>query len=183
MATLEQCVDAGVALLAPIKRVCAVFPDPDSGEILLLYTAAVENDCLPDRQRGENGQPLPDFIGAYGVCQQELPSIAAGLKGEEQFLACLTPEERAAWTSATPESMALMLSDPKNNVFSILGCRFHYWNSPGPLPVPTDFEGMWDYYHIYYNSINGATTFTEWQNSIARLVLPILARVAFSQIS
>src|ERR1700683_490537 len=43
-----------------------------------------------------------------------------------------------------------------NDPLAIAMARIHYLRAPGALPAATDLNGLWQYYHQFYNTPEGA---------------------------
>ncbi len=45
-----------------------------------------------------------------------------------------------------------------NDPLAIAMARVQYERAPGALPQASDFDGIWNYYKLHYNSLKGAAT-------------------------
>ena len=70
------------------------------------------------------------------------------------------------FTGGTPPAALL----ETNDAYAIFMARVHYARCPKALPLATDLNGLWMYYKVNYNSINGAATQAEFYRHYQTLV-------------
>ena len=118
---------------------------------LVMATAAVESS-LGTYLHQEAGGP------ALGIFQED-PDDLTNLQAR------LTSAQLAALeTIASPEPMATQIET--NLKVAAFFCRIHYWYATSdPLPARTA-QGLWQYYKSEYNSVLGATTQAEFNDSL-----------------
>jgi hypothetical protein len=71
-----------------------------------------------------------------------------------------------AYTGGVPPASLLENNDP----YAIFMARVHYARCPKPLPAATDLNGLWMYYKVNYNSLNGAATQAQFYSHYQALV-------------
>ncbi len=57
-----------------------------------------------------------------------------------------------------------------NDQYATVMCRIHYMRCPKALPSASDLNGLWLYYKVNYNSVNGAATQPQFDANYHRYV-------------
>lgn len=135
---------------------------------LAIYSAAAEELLMATcAQESHLGQYRRQINGpALGIFQMEPGDFDDIFANFLAFKPALRDEVMALSTVQPPQATELVNNDP----FAIAMCRVHYMRAPRPLPAATDLEGLWMYYKVNYNSLQGAATQAQFYSNYHRLV-------------
>lgn len=104
---------------------------------MLLAITQQEDYRQQRRQQGQNGKPLPDYVGAYGLTQIERATVRL-LQNHERIRNISAIGVLIA--SAQAEALCIEMTKPRGDVLSFILARLLLWCDPKPLPT-TEAEG------------------------------------------
>lgn len=141
------------ALVDYIDVVCKLFPHKDDRRVLMFATAIQESSfaTCKDPTTDRAGEGLFQFDPT--IIEDTLNRSGKSLKRkiEEHF--------DIDFSEVTHKNLNNM------PLIQTILTALKYWIVPKPLPRKDDFEGMWNYYKIYFNSVLGATTREKFKKS------------------
>ena len=136
-----------------IDAICELLPNKDDRRVLMIATAYQETKMgrYKDPSTNRNGEGLFQFD----------PSII------EDTLSRTKKRIRARLEEKFDIDLDEVTHKNLNNMplIQTILAALKYWIVPEPLPNKNDFDGMWNYYKIYFNSIKGKATKEEFRDA------------------